>query len=226
MGRETRTNTTLPVCLTIAPVFFTASIYVTLSKSIVYFAPDLSRFKPQLFYWIFIPADVLCLVLQAAGGALSTESTDGSSGSVGVDISMAGLILQVIVIFAFIVAFSDYMIRYWRSGRMSAFGWRLKAFFAGLSAAIVLVLARCIYRVAELKDGYTGEIITHEGPFIALEGVFIVLAAVCLCFGHPGLALKRETSSKLVNGDSGESGLGTPEHMAESRLKSAVGTRS
>jgi hypothetical protein len=196
---------------------------VTLSKSIVYFAPDLSRFKPQLFYWIFIPADVLCLVLQAAGGALSTESNDGS---VGVDISMAGLILQVIVIFAFIVAFSDYMIRYWRSGRMSAFGWRLKAFFAGLSAAIILILARCVYRVAELKDGYAGEIITHEAPFIALEGVFIVLAAVCLCFGHPGLALKRETSRKFVGRDSGESGLGTPEHKSGSRHGSAFGTGS
>ncbi|OAQ98793.1 hypothetical protein LLEC1_08171, partial [Akanthomyces lecanii] len=59
------------ICLTIAPVFFTASIYVTLSKTIRHFAADLSRVRPQLFYWFFIPFDVVCLVLQAIGGALS-----------------------------------------------------------------------------------------------------------------------------------------------------------
>jgi RTA1 like protein len=184
------------VCLTIAPVFFSASIYVTLSKSIVFFAPELSRFKPQLFYWIFIPADIVCLVLQAAGGALSTES----GSQVGVDISMAGLILQVIVILVFVVAFADYMVRYWRSGSMNSFGWRLKAFFAGLTAAIILILTRCIYRVAELREGYDGELITHEIPFIILEGVMIVLASIALMWGHPGLAMKSHVGGPLHKG--------------------------
>jgi len=178
------------VCLTIAPVFYTASIYVTLSKAILFFAPDLSRFKPQLFYYIFIPLDVVCLALQAAGGAMSTNS-DGSN-DLGVDISQAGLSLQVIVLSAFIIAFADYMLRYVRSGRSSGFGWRLKAFFSGLTTATFLILARCAYRVAELRDGYDGNLIKEEAPFIVLEGVFVVLAAGALCFGHPGLALERE----------------------------------
>lgn len=183
--------------MTIAPVFYTASIYVTLSKAIVFFAPDLSRFKPQLFYWIFIPADVICLVLQAAGGALSTNSN--GSNDTGVDISMAGLILQVVVLVAFIAVFSDYMIRYWRSGRMETFSWRMKAFFVGLFGAIVLILARCAYRVAELKDGYTGDIMHHEGSFIALEGCFVLVAAIFLCFGHPGLVFDRQAPRKNVS---------------------------
>jgi hypothetical protein len=181
------------VCLTIAPVFFTASIYVTLSKTIIFLAPELSRFKPQLFYWIFIPADVVCLILQAAGGALSTSD----DSQIGVDISMAGLILQVIVIVAFVVAFADYMVRYWRSGHMDSFGWRVKAFFVGLAASIILILTRCIYRVAELQDGYSGELITHEIPFIILEGVVIVLASIALMWGHPGLAIKDPVGGPL-----------------------------
>lgn len=199
------------VCLTIAPVFYTASIYVTLSKAIIYFAPDLSRFKPQLFYWIFIPADIVCLVLQAAGGAMSTNS-DGDNDT-GVAVSMAGLALQVVVIVAFLAAFGDYMFRYWRSGRMVVLGWRLKTFFIGLLTSILFILARCCYRVAELRDGYDGEIITHEIPFIVLEGVFIIIAAIALCFGHPGLVFDREesttTTTKTVNSDS-ESGNATP----------------
>ncbi|KAI5465471.1 RTA1 like protein-domain-containing protein [Mariannaea sp. PMI_226] len=176
------------VCLTIAPVFYTASIYVTLSKTINFFGPELSRFKPQLFYWVFIPLDIICLALQAAGGALSTND----DGDAGVDISMAGLILQVIVLVVFIAAFVDYMIRYWRSGRASAFNWRFKAFFGGLSAAIILILTRCIYRVAELQDGYDGKLIKEEAPFIVLEGAVVFLAAACLCFGHPGLVFDKD----------------------------------
>ncbi|KAF5129655.1 Sphingoid long-chain base transporter RSB1 [Metarhizium anisopliae] len=196
------------VCLTIAPVFYTASIYVTLSKTIMYFAPDLSRFNPQLFYWIFIPFDVICLILQAAGGAMSSNSN--GDDRLGVNISMAGLALQVVVLTAFVVCFADYMVRYVRSGRTRSFGWRLNTFFLGLASSVLLILARCAYRVAELKDGYNGSLIREEIPFIILEGVVIVIAAIALCFGHPGLVFGRDEARKNSH-DFEESGTSTPE---------------
>ncbi|KAG6131294.1 hypothetical protein E4U12_003802 [Claviceps purpurea] len=182
------------VCLTIAPVFYTASIYVTLSKTILSLAPQLSRFNPVFFYWIFIPFDVVCLALQAAGGAMSTTSS-GQDKS-GVNISLAGLALQVIVLTAFAAFFADYMIRYVRSSNRRSFDWRLQAFFGGLVTSTLLILARCAYRVAELKDGYDGHLIREEAPFIGLEGVLIVLAAVVLCFGHPGLVFGRDGGAR------------------------------
>lgn len=200
------------VCLTFAPVFYTASIYITLSKTIEFLDASLSRVKPKFFYWFFIPFDLVCLILQALGGGMSAGS-DGSD--VGVDISMAGLVLQVIVLVLFIIVFCDYMFRYWRSGHAARFTWRLKTFFAGLCTATLLILIRCAYRVAELKDGYDGELFKDEATFIVLEGVAIVLAAAALCFGHPGLLIKPSTiegrSSSPSNrekgfGSSGSSG--------------------
>lgn len=164
----------------------------------MFLGPELSRFKPQLFIWIFIPFDIVCLILQAAGGALSTGD---NNSDLGVTISMVGLVLQVVVLVLFIIAFSDYMIRYIRSNKATAFGWRLTTFFAGLSAAIILVLTRCIYRVAELQDGYDGDLIKHEVPFIILEGVVVFLAAVALCWGHPGLVFN-EKYAHLRSADS------------------------
>lgn len=128
----------------------------------------------------------------------------------GVDITMAGLILQVIIIFFFILAFADYMFRYWRSGRMVNMGWRVPTFFGGLTSAILLILARCAYRVAELREGYSGEIITHEIPFIILEGVLIVLAASSLAWGHPGLVFKEKTAVRKTSADIEETGMSTP----------------
>ncbi|EHK40479.1 hypothetical protein TRIATDRAFT_296433 [Trichoderma atroviride IMI 206040] len=176
------------VCLTTAPVFFTGSIYVTLSKTINFFGPELSRVNPKLFFYIFIPLDIICLALQAAGGALSTILT----GNIGVNVSMAGLVLQVIVLVIFSAAFADYMIRYIRSGRRQSQGqavsrWRFATFFGGLTVAIVLILARCAYRVAELQAGYDSALFHDQVPFIVIEGVLIALAVVALCFGHPGL---------------------------------------
>lgn len=193
--------------MTIAPVFFTASIYITLSKTIIFFAPELSRFKPQLFYWIFIPFDIVCLILQAAGGALSIMSDTESGSQLGIDISMAGLILQVIIIVIFLFAFGDYMIRYLRSGRASHFGWRLNAFFGGLAASIGFILMRCIYRVIELRGGYDGEMITHEIPFIILEGVVVVLAVVALCFGNPGLVFSKHERIVISSDSNSEKGV-------------------
>ncbi|CAI6099823.1 unnamed protein product [Clonostachys chloroleuca] len=176
------------LCLTIAPVFYTASIYVTLSKTVIFFDPSLSRFKPKLFYWIFLPLDILCLILQSAGGALSSILDDPD---IGVGVSLAGLVLQVVVLFFFGVAFTDYMVRYWMTGRASSFDWRIKAFLSGLAIAVILILARSAYRVAELRDGYHGEMMKHEIPFIVLEGVLIVLSGAALLFSHPGFVFSR-----------------------------------
>jgi hypothetical protein len=178
----------IAVCLTTAPVFFTGSIYVTLSRTINFFGPELSRANPKFFVYIFIPLDVICLALQAAGGALSSTVT----GQLGVNVSMAGLVLQVIVLVIFSAAFADYMIRYILSGRrqfqgQGISGWRFGAFFGGLTTAIILILARCAYRVAELQAGYNSALFHDQVPFIVLEGVLVALAVAALCFGHPGL---------------------------------------
>ncbi|ODA78611.1 hypothetical protein RJ55_05993 [Drechmeria coniospora] len=97
------------IFITGGPVFFSAAIYITLSVTIDHFAPELSRVRLASFYWFFICADLICLVLQASGGALSTVSLGASE--TGVKVALAGLALQVAVIFIFCLCFADYMIR-------------------------------------------------------------------------------------------------------------------
>lgn len=55
-----------------------------------------------------------------------------------------------------------------------------------LSAAIVLILVRCVYRIDELSDGYNGPLIHNEPLFVGLEGVVIVVAVFCLAVAQPG----------------------------------------
>ncbi|KAF5665348.1 phospholipid-translocating ATPase [Fusarium heterosporum] len=184
------------VFVTSGPVFYTAAIYVTLSKIIKYFAPEVSRFRPELIWWLFIPADIVCLALQAAGGALSTIS-QGSSQT-GIDVALAGLSLQVVILVIFCALLGDYLWRYFRSGTSSAVNNNIRIFFGFVSIAVILILARCAFRCYELSKGYQdSDLITDEGLFIGLEGVLIVIAVFCLCVGHPGRVFDDRATRKI-----------------------------
>lgn len=138
--------------------------------SINHYSPKFARFPPRYLYWVFIPFDIISLGLQGAGGGLSASSS--GSSQIGVDIAMAGLILQVVMLFVFLGLFSDFVIRYLSSDSARNIGTRGKLFFGFLLLAVLTILARCIFRADELKEGYTsGSLISNEGLFIGLEGV-------------------------------------------------------
>ncbi|KAK4118274.1 RTA1-domain-containing protein [Parathielavia appendiculata] len=209
------------ICITTGPVYYCAAIYITLALAINFLSPDLSRFKPKLFYYIFIPCDLFSLVVQAAGGGLST-STKGQSQT-GVNLALVGLSFQVFTILLFCFFFGDYLIRYWRSGRwqdgVASRGdsaTRLKLFFGFMVVAVLFTLIRCAYRLAELNQGYRGHLIRDEPLFIAFEGVMVLGAVYCLMVGHPGLVFRPDQKLRpLAAGQdrtSGHSGQELTEH--------------
>ncbi len=55
-----------------------------------------------------------------------------------------------------------------------------------LSLAAVCIFVRCIFRVAELKDGFGGPLANDEITFMILEGTMMVLAATSLTVYNPG----------------------------------------
>ncbi|KAF2717529.1 RTA1-domain-containing protein [Polychaeton citri CBS 116435] len=174
------------VLITIGPVFFSAAIYVMIYQIAHYISPKSSRFAPHWFYWIFIPCDIISLILQAVGGAMSSTS-DGASDA-GVNIALAGLSFQVFTLVVFIVAVVDYMVlsrHVWQTMKLPL---NFKIFSTFLSLATILILVRCCYRVYELSEGYsrTSEALRDQPLFIGLEGVMVVAAAWCLVVAHPG----------------------------------------
>ncbi|KAL2842289.1 RTA1 like protein-domain-containing protein [Aspergillus pseudodeflectus] len=179
------------VCITQAPVFFCAAIYVTLSQTINHFSPTLARFPTKYLHWIFIPADIILLALQGTGGGLSASSS--GSSQIGVDIAMAGPILQVVMLSAFLALFSDFVIRGNGSGQGKRISPGEKLFFAFLFIAVTTTLVRCVFRADELKEGYSGDLISDEGLFIGLEGVLIVIDVLALCVERPGFVFGRDS---------------------------------
>lgn len=134
------------------------------------------------------------------------------------NIVMAGLIFQIITLSMFYGFFADYMIRFLHSTHGIDLIARDDQFFGFLILSVLLNLARCIFRACELKEGYKGDTIGHEGLCIDLEGVWVVhgrpqmgtllliyrrlvLGAVfCLCIGHPEFVFTgRQGRSRYVD---------------------------
>jgi RTA1 like protein. len=111
------------ICLTIAPAFICAGIYFCFSRVVIEYngrigasrggRTSLSRLQPGTYSKIFISCDVVCLILQSAGGAItSTAGTSNTSLSdLGINIMIAGLACQVVSLAGFVGLAVDFAIR-------------------------------------------------------------------------------------------------------------------
>ncbi|KFY45227.1 hypothetical protein V494_01069 [Pseudogymnoascus sp. VKM F-4513 (FW-928)] len=201
-------------CITISPVFFAAAIYVSLARVANYLGPEACRFPVKAYVWVFVPCDVVSLILQAVGGALSSSSV-GSDKS-GEYITIAGLVFQVFTLTVFSVMALDYLFRYIKYRKLQQLDQRriltgrLKVFGVFFSASIIFIFVRCCYRIAELGQGYSGALFHDEPLFIALESVMVTLAVFSLNIAQPGFAFQnrnQETTYGNKVEQEGSSGL-------------------
>ncbi|KAG5664748.1 hypothetical protein KAF25_008482 [Fusarium avenaceum] len=192
-------------CLTIGPAFMAAGLYLCLRRIVSAFGPENSRISPEYYTRIFIPCDLISLILQAVGGGMaSTAARMGQSAATGTDIMIAGLVFQVITIIGFIACSIDFAIRTMRRKCElgdAAFDQRLevskvrnsprfKAFLGALSLSTFCILWRSVFRVAELSRGWRGPIMANQYMFVGFEGILIVVAVAVLNVFHPALCMK------------------------------------
>lgn len=189
--------------LTIGPAFFSAAIYICFGRIVLIYDACVSRLKPRAYTGIFVACDVVCLILQAAGGAITSVADDDqrSLRDTGVNIMIAGLAAQVASLAAFMGLCADYM---WRLRRASRGGDRMtlgrdrvrdtltwKCFLWGLAIATIGIFIRSIFRVAELQGGFDSKLANAEIPFMILEGAVMTVSCGCLTVFHPRFCFRR-----------------------------------
>lgn len=186
------------ICLTIGPVFISASIYLSIARIISLYGQDLSYFKPRTIALAFMTSDFISLVLQAAGGAIA-DLSEGAARQTGINIMVAGLFLQAISLSAFLLYLAYFALKC-RNGSLDMDPAKItcrdsgifKAFIFSLLIATVAILIRSIYRVAELWQGFSGELWNNERDFMILDGGMMGLAVLLLTAFHPGPAFKEQ----------------------------------
>jgi hypothetical protein len=106
------------ICLTIAPVFFAASIYLILSRIIVHYGTQHARISPKAISLIFMSCDFIALLLQATGGAIADTAGTPELSHVGTHIMVGGLGFQVLSLLLFIALAVEFAGNVRRDGRM------------------------------------------------------------------------------------------------------------
>ncbi|EEP79694.1 hypothetical protein UREG_04540 [Uncinocarpus reesii 1704] len=186
-------------CLTIGPAFYSAAIYFCIADIVKRFGPHASRLRPGQYAWIFIPCDIISLILQGAGGGVASMAvqSDGDPKP-GTNVMVAGLVFQVCSLLAFILLTLEFVWRAratrsaangagWGTEKTSTRNRKLWLFGLPFSLAVLCIFIRCAFRVAELSNGWTGGLIKHENTFIGLEGAVIAVSAIALNIAHPKL---------------------------------------
>jgi len=134
---------------------------------------------------------------------------------------VAGLAFQVLTLAIFMVLCGDFALRThkrYKSMGEAAFdqnpvfvklreGWKFKGFLAALTLATICIFWRSVYRVAELAEGWTGNLIRHQWLFVGFEGVMVIVACLALNVFNPAFTFKEAMT--------GLGGLGSKKRMAK-----------
>lgn len=148
----------LQICaIIIGPTFICVSMYLTLKHVAIHLSPELSRIRPKWYPFIFLPADLTCLIVQAIGGGIAAAAGSSNLSLLegGNNAIIAGIVLQVVVLFAFGVMAADYYFRvrkYFKTPEADPASlalWndrKFRSFVYAVSGAYISILIRCIYR--------------------------------------------------------------------------------
>ncbi|CZR66914.1 related to phospholipid-translocating ATPase [Phialocephala subalpina] len=194
------------VCLTVAPAFIAAGIYLTLKHLIIVYGAGFSRLPPKWYTRIFILCDIVSIIVQTAGAGMASGGP--SLSKAGNDVMMIGLVFQVVTLAIFgIMALdvwsriSKYKGEFTQSAEAMRNSKRFKGLIASIMVAYSTILIRCIYRTAEMAGGWSNPIMQDQISFIILDGVMCVVAVLALNAFHPGFLFQQSYATVKAEGN-------------------------
>ncbi|CAK5276128.1 unnamed protein product, partial [Mycena citricolor] len=181
----------------IAPTPLLAATFVIFSRIIGRLGPAYSRVSPKTYTAIFIPCDVIALVVQGAGGGIASSANTPAGSKQGANIMLGGIVFQLVVIIFFSVFALDYLVHYVRDAPVRSADFqargaltpRLRLMVSALGFSTLLLFIRSIYRTVELAGGWHGHVLRTQIYFNVLDGAMVFLAIYTLNAFHPGVLL-------------------------------------
>ncbi|KAG8817643.1 hypothetical protein FRC17_011133 [Serendipita sp. 399] len=150
-----------------------------------------SRLSARAYTILFVACDCISIALQGVGGATAGKEADrGQSPEKGRAIMLAGILFQLLTMCLFLFLSIQFYRRRWRD-----LDRHRRKLVWGTMFASLCIIARGIFRTAELGEGWKGFLFVHEIFTIDLDGFPIVLCMLAFNFVHPGMTLDIEEVS-------------------------------
>ncbi|CAK7200204.1 hypothetical protein SEUCBS139899_002895 [Sporothrix eucalyptigena] len=193
------------IFLLLAPVFFAASLYMTLGRTVfhtihtstlaasqsasVASLTSLSLLPPRWITRIFVTADVLSFFIQGGGAGMLVKADSASSTKTGQNIIVGGLVFQIVAFAVFIISVGVFDLRCRRMAVPVA-----PRILPMLYVTSFLVMLRNIVRAAEYAGGQDGYLLLHEWVIYVLDGAPMLLVMGAFAAGYPSV-LKKDTKN-------------------------------
>ncbi|KAF7354226.1 hypothetical protein MVEN_01110400 [Mycena venus] len=194
----------------ISPTPLLAASFIILARVIHQLGTSYSLLTPKWYTILFLPCDIIALVVQAVGGGMASSADTLSGANLGANVMLGGIGFQFAVIVIFSALSLDFIQRYVRDKRVrvhentprGVLSLNLKLMLAALAFSTTTLFIRSVYRIIELASGWNGRIIETQVYFNVLDGGMVVLAIYTLNIAHPGVLL-RHTPEKDLDADGG-----------------------
>ncbi|OJD31920.1 rta1 domain protein [Diplodia corticola] len=174
------------------PPVYAASNYLVFSR-LLFYVPYLSPMHPGRVLTTFLGLDALIEILISNGAVrISNASLTDAERNVGDIMVKVSLITQALIFFALVGLAIQFHIRARRAGVLTP---KLRTVLIVLYTTSAAVSIRCIYRIVEYFEGYSGMLFTHEYFFYIFEAALMFLTTLILNIWHPGARMPR--SNKL-----------------------------
>lgn len=188
--------------LLLGPALFAASIYMILGRIILLTSGEnYSVVRRTWLTKIFVGGDVLCFLMQGAGGGImSSAKGDPGKTKMGENLIIGGLFVQLTFFGFFVIAASIFQIR----GRdhlrslSAAIPWKKQLYVLYFTSIFILV--RSIFRVVEYLQGNAGYLLSTEVYLYIFDALLMFAVMAAMNVVHPGdiaILLK----GKISNGD-------------------------
>ncbi|KAH7467679.1 Hsp70/Hsp90 co-chaperone CNS1 [Fusarium oxysporum f. sp. albedinis] len=180
----------------LAPIWINAFIYMIVARLVHLVIPQrrVAGISAQWLAKIFVIFDVMCFIIQAAGGGM-LASDNADTSKLGQHIYMVGIGIQLGCVVVFLVIhglFYRELSLNARIGKQETRTRWLKPLCWVVYIVLVLIVVRVIFRLVEFGGGANSNnvVLRHEEFQLYLDALPMLIALVLLNVVHPGQVLK------------------------------------
>ncbi|KAH7269226.1 RTA1 like protein-domain-containing protein [Fusarium redolens] len=197
------------VFLLIPPSLFAASIYMTLGRIMRGLGPKAESCSIIRVKWLttlFVVGDIFSFLVQSSGAGMMAAGDDPTMGE---NIVIGGLVIQILFFGLFVVAAVIFHLRYrkigknWRavvsSNTASVFDWERMLMM--LYATSALILIRCFFRIVEYVMGADAYPLKNEWTLYIFDSLLMAAVMVIFYIWYPS---RVQDFQELQNRDSAD----------------------
>ncbi|KNZ55066.1 hypothetical protein VP01_2778g4 [Puccinia sorghi] len=180
--------------LLLAPTFFAGSIYMTFTRILRLTNGQKHCLLPATWLTkIFVSADAISFLLQAAGGGVYASANTMEQADRGRNLMIAGLALQLVTFCAFMMLAIVFYIRMKQKPTMSSetLNTTWKGHLIMLVTACCLIVVRSTFRLAKYVGA--GPLMEKQIFTILLDSVLMFLCMLLFNLFHPSQALNEKS---------------------------------